>query len=679
MWRLSLRSVRHHLPLFLGTFISLALGVALIAVSTAALVATWDVPRPPREGRPSVVLEDATGTGHTVFGGDLDMGGVQTVLVMAGVISAFVTVFVIAGTCAFGVALRRQDMGLLRLVGAGGPQVRRMVIGECLAVAVPAAAVGCLAAAAVTPWAVSGLNGTGLSPAELRAGPLAGPLLFAVGCGLVVAVLGAAAASRRAARVRPAEALREAELDSRVMTVGRGVMSLLLLLTGVVMVCLASGSKEEGAIPLALFGSLALTLAASSLAPLYLPWLVRMLARPLERTRSVPGRLAAEAVITARLRTASLVRPVLAVLAVVGIFSSVLATTGAAAEADGRSRTIGQLVVEPTAGDTLGEDILDGLREDPRVSAVSARASVDLAAARHHEIWQGEGLVADLPTLARTHRVDLIEGDIGELGAGEVAISEEFSEWYGYHPGSRLTYGLYGGEAVGARVVAVLDGGSAVPHLVLPATRAGAPGPGRAVVLLDGAAVGSASEVARELTERFGGDRVRVTRTDQWFDRSAKEQDRLDDMVLLVLAGPASAYALIAVGSTLVMFYSRRRREIATMRLLGVSQEQVRRMVLWETAATTSVAALVAALVVAAGLLSCRSALRATYEVVPLGVPWGALLGLFAACLAVSLTVSLVTVRRLIRRSDIRSDSDIAVTPTAPRSAPRRAESLTDA
>lgn len=164
MWRISVQSVRHYWALFAGTFVALALGVALIGVSASALAATWAVDATPDGSTPSVTLKDGTGAARTLSSGDLDMGGVQSVLAMAGVVSAFVTVFVIAGTCAFGIALRRRDMGLLRLVGAGGGQVRRMVLGESLAVAVPAAVAGCAVAAVTAPLAVEALNGTGLSP-----------------------------------------------------------------------------------------------------------------------------------------------------------------------------------------------------------------------------------------------------------------------------------------------------------------------------------------------------------------------------------------------------------------------------------------------------------------------------------------------------------------------------------
>ncbi|WP_128430381.1 FtsX-like permease family protein [Streptomyces cyaneus] len=654
MWRLSLRSVRHYWALHLGTFVALALGVALIGVCGTTLAATWAVRQPSTAGGQSVTLRDGSGSRHTLVGGTVDMGGVQSVLAMAGVISAFVTVFVIAGTCAFSVALRRRDMGLLRLVGAQGTQVRRLVIGECAALAVPAGLVGCAAAAVAAPWAVRGIDGTGLSPVPLRPGPLAGPLVFAAGAGLVIAVLGALAASRRAARVGPTEALREADLDSQVMTVGRGCFGMLFLVAGTVMVMIAPGAGAEAATPLALFGTMALTLAAALFGPVYLPRLVRALLTPVKWTRSVSGRLAVAAVSTSRRRTASLVGPVLSIVAIVGIFTSVMATTGAAGDADERHRTVGQLVIEPRSGEGLTRGQLARLRETPGVRAVSAPAALELAVAGPYSAWKEQGAVTDLTALVRTHRITVVEGTATALRPGTVAVSKEFADWYGYHKGSRLTYGLFGGAPATARVATVLDGGSVVPHVLLPTTvSAEASAPTRATVLLDGATAGSPAAAGARLADRLGADQVRVTTTSRWFADTSTDQQRLNRFVLLVLTGPACAYALIAVASTLVMSYSRRSREVAGLRVVGTSRAQLLRMALWETLTTTAVGAGIAALMVGVGLWAYRGALRVFDGTVPVSVPWTLLLSLVGACLAVAVTVGQIAIRSLLKQANV--------------------------
>ncbi|WP_349362052.1 ABC transporter permease [Streptomyces sp. H27-C3] len=83
---------------------------------------------------------------------------VNAVLGTAGGVTTFVSVFVVASTFAFAVAVRRREFGLLRTAGATPGQIRRLLLSEAAAVGVLASAVGCLAgqrgpgAARRSPW-----------------------------------------------------------------------------------------------------------------------------------------------------------------------------------------------------------------------------------------------------------------------------------------------------------------------------------------------------------------------------------------------------------------------------------------------------------------------------------------------------------------------------------------------
>jgi putative ABC transport system permease protein len=88
------------------------------------------------------------------------------------------------------------------------------------------------------------------------------PLLAAFGAGLLVALSGAVVAARRARKVRPIEALREASLEKRVMTAGRWVFGLLFL-GGAVAMILAVPTQGAEAIALVLLeAQLAITAVA---------------------------------------------------------------------------------------------------------------------------------------------------------------------------------------------------------------------------------------------------------------------------------------------------------------------------------------------------------------------------------------------------------------------------------
>ncbi|WP_181807452.1 ABC transporter permease, partial [Streptomyces shenzhenensis] len=156
----------------------------------------------------------------------------------AGGVSGFVSVFVVASTFAFAVAQRRREFGLLRTAGATPGQIRRMVVHEALVVGVLASATGCVlgsyGAPELTEWAV----GEGLAPRWFTIGDHTWPYHVAFWTGLFVALCGALAASWRAGRTSPSEALREASVDTRPMTRGRWLFGAALLITAAVTLAL---------------------------------------------------------------------------------------------------------------------------------------------------------------------------------------------------------------------------------------------------------------------------------------------------------------------------------------------------------------------------------------------------------------------------------------------------------
>lgn len=646
MTGISLRSVRHWWPLFAGAFITLCLGTALVGVTAVGIAATMRVPA---TGGPVVTVADGSGVRHTIALNAPDMGGIQTILALAGVVSGFITIVVVTGTFAFSVALRRRDMGLLRLVGAEGGQIRRMVLGESVAVAVPAGLVGCVLAAVSAPAVLKALNRTDLTPVPLQVGSLPIPLGIALAGGLVIAVLGAMASSRRAARVRPAEALREADVDAKVMTASRWAIGLGLLGGGVAMVLLAPGAGAEAATPLSIFGPMALAVAATALGPVYLPMLVSPLAALSGRFGLVAGGLAAATTSRSRRQTASLVAPVLAIVAIVGSLTSVLATTAAAATADQLAHTRGQLVVQSTTGKGLDAATLARIRQTRQVAAVSAPAPFPVVVAGRSDARQEDAVAVDLLALAATSRLRVVEGRLATLPADGVALSREYAGFNGYHAGDRVMLALFDQRRVTARVRAVVDGGANAPPMMISPSLAGAAAgrPQHAVVLLVPGA--SPAAVAQRLTGQLGAAGVQVTPTGQWFAMSTSAQDRLNRLVLVVLTAPASVYALIAIANTLIMSFTRRRRELAGMRLLGISRGQIRWTALWEATTVVVLGTVLAAAIIALGLTVYRAALLQAYAAAPLSVPWAALAGLSGACLVVAIVTAVLAASRLLR------------------------------
>ena len=189
-----------------------ARGADLVAVEAAARAVAGDGGRV-RAGERRAAVEPAVEARTRWIGG-------QVLSAMAA-LAGFVSIFVVAATFALHVAQRRRELGLLRAVGAtpgrsaGCSTARRWAWrwwrvrpGCCSAPRSPRCSARC--------WC-----GAGFEPPSFAVRIRLWPLVAAFAVGLLVAVLGVGAVARRAARIRPLEALREAALDDRPMTRAR--------------------------------------------------------------------------------------------------------------------------------------------------------------------------------------------------------------------------------------------------------------------------------------------------------------------------------------------------------------------------------------------------------------------------------------------------------------------------
>ena len=188
-------------------------------------------------------------------------------LTVFALLAAFVAIFVVAGTFALSVQQRHREFALFRAIGSTPRQVRRMVAGEAMLIALAAVVI----AAPISVLAAHVERGL-----FTRAGLLPGGLDVVIGwlpfaAGLVAAViatqLAAFASARRASRIRPIDALRETTIRRRPVSLARGLVGLAALAGGIA-VLTASGSGRESSAPAA---AMVWMLAVALLGPL-LAW-----------------------------------------------------------------------------------------------------------------------------------------------------------------------------------------------------------------------------------------------------------------------------------------------------------------------------------------------------------------------------------------------------------------------
>ncbi|MEX0743811.1 MAG: ABC transporter permease, partial [Actinomycetota bacterium] len=139
------------------------------------------------------------------------LGFLRTAFLVFAFVSLFVGAFIIFNTFAIIVAQRTRELALFRALGASPRQVMTSVIVEAIVVGVVASAVGVVAGIGLASVLKGVLNATGFDIPASGAVILPRTIIVSIVVGTVVTVVAAILPARRAARVAPIEALREAQ------------------------------------------------------------------------------------------------------------------------------------------------------------------------------------------------------------------------------------------------------------------------------------------------------------------------------------------------------------------------------------------------------------------------------------------------------------------------------------
>ncbi|GAA3752432.1 ABC transporter permease [Plantactinospora mayteni] len=546
-------------------------------------------------------------------------------------VATFVSVFVVAGTFSFAVAQRRREFALLRTSGATPRQIRRLVLGEAVLVGVLAGLAGSALSLVTAPPYAHWLARSGFAPEDFTARFILWPLLAASGVGLLVALLGAGVAARRAARVRPIEALREASVDTRVMGWGRWLFGLLFLGGAVLLLtALPNIGVSDGLAMVMLVAQLGLA-AAGLLAPVLIRLLVPLLGAPL---RGQTGTIARSSAMSALRRTSATAAPILVTVGIAATTLSLTATLWEAEQRSARERVTASAVA--TANSPVG-------LAEPTVAALGRVAGVRAAVpSRQTEVYvhsddYAEGYSARYvgAGLDRVLRLPTVAGSVdGLTGTDTVAVSRSM----GWQLGERVQVWLADTTEVRLRVVAVLaDSIDLDRTLLLPweLGRAHQPGGGADVVYLDGG-----DPAALDAAAVAGGGQVLPTAEHQVVgDAVQYERNRV---ALLAVLGMALLYTAIAIANTLVMATNDRRRELAVLRLTGATPGQVLRMIGLEAVLVGLAGTTLAALVAAAMLAGLQARLAELVAQPQVSVPWLPITLIAAGCLLAAVLSSLV-------------------------------------
>ncbi|CAL9516523.1 hypothetical protein SUDANB176_03762 [Streptomyces sp. enrichment culture] len=565
----------------------------------------------------------------------------------AGGVTAFVSVFVVASTFAFAVAQRRREFGLLRTAGATPGQIRRMVFAEAALVGVLASAAGCVLGAygapALADWVVDG----GLAPSWFTIGDHTWPYHMAFWTGLLVALCGVVAASWRAGRTGPTQALREASVDTRAMTWGRWLFGAGLLLTAVVTLGIALVGNPGDLLHRKTYVSrpMLLITAVALLAPVVVRPLTRLLAWLPAQLPGAGGMLVRENAAAGVRRTAAIAAPVLVTVALAGSLLGATATLNEARATETREQTAAAFVVTAPGDTGFDAPTLDRLRAVPGAEVSTTASSAVYVLEEGVALIKSEARAAEPEALAATTRLPLAAGRVADLDDGSIVVNEE---WERHTVGDRVQVWLGDGTRKTLRIAAVMTTGTGDNGVyVTPANAPGAAVDRVDVALADGADSGAVAAGLREAVRSSGGE---VFTRDQWIAATYPETNRTTRLGFLLVLGIALLYTGISLVNTMVMATSDRVRDLAVLRLAGATHGQVLRLVGAEALMVVAVGGLLGLLVAGLNLAGMWGALGLLSVRTTIELPWGVIGATVGACAVLAVVASVAPAGLALRR-----------------------------
>ncbi|MCY0927732.1 FtsX-like permease family protein [Streptomyces sp. H27-H1] len=612
MLKIALRSLRRRWMTQVGTFVAVALGVALMTVMGLGLAASAAMPA------------------------GADVVGLNSMLGTAGGVSSFVAAFVVASTFSYAVAGRRRELGLLRLAGSTPGQLRRLVLVEAAAVGLAGSAAGIVLGGAGAPLMARWTVAEGLAPAGYAIGDQAWPLHAAFWTGLLVALSGAYAASRRAGRVGPLEALREAVTDERPMTPGRWVAGGGLLLFAAVFVGWRLGSDPGELLKRKTYTwqPMLLISACGLLAPVLVRPVVRLLMWIPVRVTSYAGRLVRANASAGIRRTAAVAAPVLVMVALTGSLLGAASTLKEAKSVEARARTGADYVL---TGGRLPDSA-----EMARIPGARALAVADTGLTVLEEGFvkvRTEASAVDPAALAEVSRLPVVAGSVAGLDDGGIIVTEE---WWQHRVGEVVPLWLADGTAVRLRIVAVMRTGTGDNGAYVTPRNA----PGAKVSRVEVKAPASAAGAVRETAARHGATALTAQ---EWLTATNPRTNRFTVLGYVMVLGIALAYTAIALANTLLMAAADRAGDLRLLRLAGATRSQVLTVMTAESLLAATVGALLGTAVAVVNLAGIRAALAALGVDSPMVVPWLPMGAVAGVCAALAALCTLLPSARALR------------------------------
>ncbi|MEV6718512.1 FtsX-like permease family protein [Lentzea sp. NPDC051208] len=564
---------------------------------------------------------------------------VQLGIVFGGFV-ALLVMFVVAGTIGLAVRHRRRDLALLRAVAATPGQIARLILTEVGLLSLLSVVIGVPSGWFATRWVRGELVDRGFIPNTFLFSDGALTAAAVVGATMAVAVGAALIAARRTMLIRPTEALGEIAVEPTRNSKIRLFVGFATLAGAIYLTTLSTTQKGNAALGTALGMLSALILAVALLAPWINRTAARLLGPVLRAAWGDSGYLAAA---NLRGNAQSMVTVLTALVLTVGLGGSIWFLQDNLLRqtvTQTRAGMLAQHSVGSAAG--LPETALAEIREIPGVVAATGVRNTSIILAGSGE--SGGVQAVDPDGVEHTMDLQVRSGSLSDLRGSAMAVSALQADSNGWKVGDQAEVRLGDGTPATLRIVAIYGRGIGFNDFTVTkdviAGHTASTGYERILVRAEPGT--DITTALADVTGRYPGSTV--TNTAGHAGQLANDL-ALSAWLNKLLMGIMIGFAAMAAANTMVMAALTRGRELASLRMVGVTRKQLKRMVHAEQSGLLGVSLLIGGTIAAITLVSVVRTLtgQSVPYVPPLG--WVSIIG--GTTLLALLTTILPTARLL--------------------------------
>ncbi|MFF7339581.1 ABC transporter permease [Streptomyces sp. NPDC008163] len=565
-------------------------------------------------------------------------------------IAFLVGIFLIVNTFSMLVAQRTREIGLMRAIGSSRKQVNRSVLLEAVLLGIVGSILGVGAGVglAVGLMKVMGAIGMELSTDDLTIAwttPVTGLAL-----GIVVTVLAAYVPARRAGKVSPMAALRDAgtPADARSGWVRAGLG---LVLTGAGAAALWWTTRVDEASDGSAFLGLGVVLTLIGfivIGPLLAGVVVRALSAVLLRFFGPVGRLAERNALRNPRRTGATGAALMIGLALVACLS-VVGSSMVASATDELDKSVGaDFIVQSGSGQPIVPQAAEALAAAPGIEHLTHYRVLDARLTTPDGVTKKQEVTAADPSYQQDVRREVLSGELAKAyGENAMSVGEDYATAHRVKVGDTITVAFAGGDTAKLKVAAVtsdetsLDQGAMYMNTSTAQRYVPAAKMPQNMLMFAKAKDGEEKAAYAALKDSLAKYPTYKVQNQADFKEDLKDQIGQLLNVVYGLLALAIIVAVLGVVNTLALSVVERTREIGLMRAIGLSRRQMRRMIRLESVVIALFGALLG-LGLGMGWGTSAQKLLALEGLGVLDIPWPTIITVFVASAFVGLFAALV-------------------------------------